>query len=112
MMDREKIAAFYISQIQDDFFPYWQSKYDETDQGILNCINNTGDQILSDQKFTWSQGRYLWILSKLYQLTTENVFCKISPELLLKQMRGTKDFLLDYALCPDGRCHFLLSRNG
>ena len=73
MMDREKIAAFYISQIQDDFLPYWQSKYDETDQGILNCINNTGDQILSDQKFTWSQGRYLWILSKLYQLTTENV---------------------------------------
>lgn len=112
MKDREKIAAFYISQIQDDFLPYWQSKYDETDQGILNCINNTGDQILSDQKFTWSQGRYLWILSKLYQLTTENVFCKISPELLLKQMRGTKDFLLDYALCPDGRCHFLLSRKG
>lgn len=112
MIDKEKIFSFYVSQIQDNFFPYWQSKYDEKNQGILNCINNTGDQILSDQKFTWSQGRYLWILSKLYQLTTENVFYKISGELLLKQMKGTKDFLLKYSLCPDGRCHFLLSREG
>ena len=34
MIDKEKIFSFYVSQIQDNFFPYWQSKYDEKIRGF------------------------------------------------------------------------------
>lgn len=56
---------FYIDQIRNNFLPYWSKFVDPENGGILNCINNYGDKKISDNKFTWSQGRWLWILCRL-----------------------------------------------
>ena len=67
-MDMNERKAFYVSQIQDNFLPYWLKFVDREQGGILNCIHNNGDQRLSDNKFTWSQGRWLWVLARVYRL--------------------------------------------
>ncbi|GKV66576.1 MULTISPECIES: AGE family epimerase/isomerase [Sporosarcina] len=67
-MNREKLLAFYTSQLNDNFIPYWESKIDEQFGGVFSCIQNDEDTILSHNKYTWSQGRFLWMNSRLLQL--------------------------------------------
>ncbi len=111
-MDEKEMLAFYSSQLQDDFFPYWRSHYDNRFGGVLNCLSNQGDRLLSSRKFTWSEGRYLWILCKLYGLAEKGILSKLDSQELLTQIHGTKDFLVQYCIGPEEKCHFLLSRRG
>ncbi|WP_367926394.1 AGE family epimerase/isomerase [uncultured Ruthenibacterium sp.] len=105
--------AFYIHQIQDDFLPYWLQFVDKEHGGILNCINNNGDQRFSDFKFTWSQGRWLWVLSRVYRLAKQGVLDKVDPRALEPLMEGTFRFLADKAVYgPEDICCYLLTREG
>lgn len=102
----------YKSLIEDDFFPYWSTKVDTAFGGILNCINNYGDKKISDDKFTWSQGRWLWILGKLYSLIEKGVFTEISAEQVKKEMEGTYDFIVKNCIGEDFSCTYLLDKEG
>ena len=111
-MNQKQLFTQYVDLIQDDFVPYWNRFYDEEKGGILNCINNEGDQKLSDNKFTWSEGRYLWILGRLYELKQQGVLPKLDEEGLLRQMQGTYDFLTQHSIYGDNICCYLLDRDG
>jgi len=102
----------YTSLIEDDFFPYWATKVDTAFGGISNCINNYGDEKISDDKFTWSQGRWLWILGKLYSLIEKGVITKISAEQVKKEMKGTYDFIVKNCIGDDFICTYLLDQKG
>ncbi|HPT86290.1 MAG TPA: AGE family epimerase/isomerase [Bacillota bacterium] len=110
--NKNQLLAQYIERIQDDFVPYWNRFYDYEKGGILNCINNYGDQKLSDNKFTWSQGRYLWLLGRLYELNKKGIFPHLDNDDLLRQMQGTYAFLTKHSIYDDNRCCFLLDRDG
>lgn len=111
-MNQKQLFTQYVDLIQDDFVPYWNRFYDEEKGGILNCINNEGDQKLSDNKFTWSEGRYLWILGRLYELKQQGVLPKLDEEGLLRQMQDTYDFLAQHSIYGDNICCYLLDRDG
>ena len=111
-MNQKQLFTQYVDLIQDDFVPYWNRFYDEEKGGILNCINNEGDQKLSDNKFTWSEGRYLWILGRLYELKQQGVLPKLDEEGLLRQMQGTYGFLTQHSIYGDNICCYLLDRDG
>lgn len=112
-MDMNKRKAFYVSQIQDNFLPYWLQFVDNEYGGILNCINNKGDQRLSDRKFTWSQGRWLWVLARVYRLAKQGVLDKVDPKALEPLMEGTFRFLAEKSIYgPDDICCYLLTREG
>ncbi|MGM9974468.1 MAG: AGE family epimerase/isomerase [Clostridiaceae bacterium] len=111
-MNKKELLEFYIGKIQDDFIPYWFKFYDYEKKGILNCISNYGDERLSYNKFTWSQGRYLWVLSRLYDLNKSGIFPNIDNKELLIQMEGTYDFISKNAIYGDNICCFLLDRDG
>ncbi len=112
-MNRRRIKEFYIGQLQDNFLPYWSAYVDEQYGGIMNCINNYGDQLLSDDKFTWSQGRWLWVLGSIYILKKEQgIFEDISRETLEKWMKGAWDFITTYSIYDDDRCCYRLTRDG
>ena len=102
----------YRKLIEEDFFPYWTQHRDELYGGILNCISNDGKKRTSDQKFTWSQGRWLWILGKLYELSKRGLLQNIDCVLLESWMDETYDFLIKHAFMDSGKCCFLLERNG
>ena len=104
-MNIKTIESFYRSQLQDNFLPYWEKHMDRTRGGILNCINNYGDKQLSDHKFTWSQGRYLWILGRLMELG-------ITYDTMQKDMDEIYEFIIRHSIYEDSRCCYLLDGDG
>lgn len=111
-MNIDRFKDFYIAQLEDNFYPYWRKFRDEKFGGILNCIHNSSSELLSEDKFTWSQGRWLWILSKLYQLSQTEILNKIPANELRDWMQETYNFIVGYSINKDAICHFLLTRDG
>lgn len=112
-MDFKDIKAFYVSQIQDIFLPYWMNFVDLEYGGILNCINNRGDKLLGEWKFTWSQGRWLWVLSRIYLLAKDNQLPKVEPSVLEPIMKDTFEFISTKSVYGENdACCYLLTRDG
>lgn len=100
-----EIKQFYTSQIKDKFIPYWNAFIDNTYGGILNCISNDGKKLLSTDKFTWSQGRWLYVISKLYQDS-------LISESIKENMDKTYDWIVNYAIDENYCCCFVLTQTG
>lgn len=111
-MNRDEMGDFYAALIQDDFVPYWNRFADREKGGVLNCIDNVGATQLSDLKFTWSQGRYLWLLGRLYELAGKGGLPKLDREDLHGQMQGTYRFITEHSIYGDNLCCYLLDRDG
>ncbi len=111
-MNKKEILDFYIAEVENNFYPYWNTFADDEKGGILNCINNFGNELLSENKFTWSQGRYLWILGRIYTLCEQNIFKKIDIKQLKKRMDATYHFLIERSINKDSICNYLLTRDG
>lgn len=111
-MDGFQIKELYRKQLEEDFLPYWFQYVDQEHGGILNCINNYGDRLLAGDKFTWSQGRWLWVLSKVYELQRKGLLHTAPREDLEKWMAGTWDFLVSHSIYDDHICCFVLTREG
>ena len=106
------LTPVYSKLIEEDFFPYWEKFRDRKYGGILNCISNDGKKLLSDHKFTWSQGRWLWILGKLHELCEKQLLRGIDRHLLEEWMEETYGFIIKYSLAENGTCNYLLKRDG
>ena len=111
-MDRQQTAQFYRTQLEQDFLPYWFAHIDEEHGGILNCINNCGDQRLAEDKFTWSQGRWLWVLGNVLSLQRRGLLRAAPEQDLIRWMHGTWDFLERHSIYDGGICCFVLTRDG
>lgn len=111
-MNKNSLKNFYADLVQDNFIPYWSKFIDLEYGGILNCINNYGDQMVGNEKFTWSQGRWLWLLGRLHHLNKQGVFPRISQKDLEKWMKGTWDFIRRYSLYDQSICCYVLTREG
>ncbi len=72
--------------------------------GILTCMTEDGRR-LSDDKYIWSQARWAWICSALYNRIEKR------PE-WLEAARKTVDFLLMYGRDEQGRWRFAVTRDG
>jgi N-acylglucosamine 2-epimerase len=65
MMTLEQLHLFLKNTLLNDVVPFWM-KYalDKKNGGVFSCINDIGE-ILSHDKFMWSQARALWSFSAL-----------------------------------------------
>jgi len=105
-MDKE----FYIGQVES-IFDYWKQYRDAEFGGILNCISNDGTTLVSNDKYAWSQGRWLYVLSKLYEM--KDTFTGIDSEFVRAWMDETNAFLKEKCLFGDDcRTCFLLRQDG
>lgn len=111
-MNYSRIKAFYIDEIQNDFLPYWSAFVDEEKGGILNCISNDGKRKLSDNKFTWSEGRWLWVLSHVHGLKRRHILPDDDNETIERWMKDTYEFIRDKSIYGDYICCYLLDRDG
>lgn len=101
---------FYLSQLYEKILPFWE-KYapDREYGGYFTCFSGNGGQLVSQDKYIWSQGRMLWVLSRLLErgeLTGERRCALRANE------RRTAGFLMEHALLPSGNCVFLTARDG
>ncbi len=106
------LRTMYEARLRDDILPYWRRHEDYVFGGVCNCLDNSGGTRLSDDKFSWSQGRYLWVLSRQCALQEAGVNLGRDPVDLRSAMDKTFGFLVDRVLSAEYRCHTVLSRSG
>ena len=104
------LSNFYISQIEDNFVPYWLNYIDRENGGLLNCITNDGERLISHDKFSWSQGRWLYILSLLLEM--KDVFPAIDYKQIEEAANKTASFLITYSYNEDYHITFKTDQKG
>lgn len=98
-------AAAYRSLLLDHIVPFWfRHGVDHEYGGILSCMTEDGERISTD-KYVWSQARWLWVVSALYNRIEQR------PE-FLESARATANFLRRHAQTPDGKWYFAVTRTG
>jgi N-acylglucosamine 2-epimerase len=109
--DMSDLKAFYRDHLTKVLLPFWQRAFDQRNGGVFTCFTNGGEQLLSKDKFTWSQGRLVWLLSHLAELHAKGLVSG-DAGLWQRQAAQTVAFLRDHAFMPNGNCAFLLSETG
>ncbi|MFI6392031.1 AGE family epimerase/isomerase [Nonomuraea sp. NPDC050547] len=99
-------------QLEDVIFPFWLANgIDEVNGGYYTCFDNRGRTRLSTDKYTWSQGRFVWLLARAARLAERGLLTLDPAELLAHAERGAR-FLVDHAVRPGGTCAYLLDETG
>lgn len=99
------------AELAESILPFWSRTLDEARGGVFNCWNNAGTVRVSTDKFTWSQGRFAWLWSRVAGLVRRGLLPG-SADAYLEQAARTVRFLQRHAFLEDGRCAFLLSDEG
>jgi len=110
-IDFGELLAFYRKQVYEDFVPYWMRQVDWDHGGVLNCLDHRGERLLHEHKFVWSQGRFAWLMARLYEVSEGEVAEGVRAQ-CLEAARGTARLLMDHARLENGNCAFVLSRDG
>ena len=108
----ERLLRFYEDRLFGKIMPFWMSRgIDQVHGGFFTCFNNRGDRLLHRHKFTWSQGRFVWVLARLARVCGDR-----RPEdevgSYLEQARRGAAFLMAHARLANGNCAFILSETG
>lgn len=112
--DTEAYLAHFKKELADNLLSFWMPRcLDKEHGGYLNCFCNDGSRLVSTDKYTWSQGRFLWMFSKLATSDTD-LFDEKQRETFLKYAKSGRDFLLKHVLIAPGdlRCVFLMHADG
>ncbi|MHB0875927.1 MAG: AGE family epimerase/isomerase [Anaerolineae bacterium] len=111
-MDARSLAAFYTDHLCAHILPFWQDQAIDYDNGgYFTCFANRGKRLLHRHKFTWSQGRFVWVWSRLAGQFHGRVPEEDTDRYLEYAHLGA-EFLMSYALLPNGNCSFILSERG
>ena len=101
---------FYVRHLKSSLLSFWLGRsVDEQYGGFYTCFDNEGRNLLSQDKFTWSQGRIVWIWAKLAGM---GVFTSAERQRFAGLARSGAAFLMEHCLLPNGNCAFVLSREG
>jgi N-acylglucosamine 2-epimerase len=99
-------------QLENVILPFWLAHGpDERSGGFFTCFDNRGRRLVSTDKFTWSQGRFVWLLARAARMATRGLLDADADRLVALAERGAS-FLLDHAVRPDGTCHFVVTATG
>ncbi|HEX6681937.1 MAG TPA: AGE family epimerase/isomerase [Candidatus Limnocylindrales bacterium] len=98
-------------QLEEIILPFWLERGpDPRHGGFFTCFDNRGRNLVSTQKFTWSQGRFVWLLARAARLAASGAIAP-GTDLIPLAERGAR-FLTEHAIRPDGTCHFVLEADG
>ena len=107
-MTKERIAsltAVYRDGLMDDTVPFWlKNGVDREYGGFFSSVGRQGEVIDTD-KAVWVQGRFIWLLSTLFNTVARRT------EWLDAAKLGV-GFLRKFCFDEDGRMFFLVDREG
>lgn len=109
--DARTERAFYEDHLKRVLLPFWLRSTDETYGGYFNCYDNRGEQLVSTDKYTWSQGRFVWMYAKLASMSTNTFHCTERDRFLRLAADGAT-FLTNHSRLDNGNCAFVLDRTG
>ena len=99
------LLAIYRAELLERVVPFWlEHALDQRHGGILTCISDQGD-VLSTDKYMWSQLRALWTFSALYN--------RIEPRAeWIEAARQIYAFIEAHGRDAEGRWVFAVDQNG
>jgi len=101
----ESLKRSYRELLIDGVIPFWlRHGVDSTHGGVLNCMTEEGVRLAED-KYIWSQGRFLWTMAAYYNRVERD-------KRVLDAARGTAEFLLRHGRDEAGRWVYRTSRDG
>ena len=109
-----KLYGFYQNELVNHILHFWLPRcVDETFGGFVNCFDNRGEKLVSYDKYAWSQGRFVWMFSRL-AVTDVPIFTQQERERFLSLAKQGVDFLMKHCLMApdDWRVVFLMERDG
>ena len=107
-----EITAAARRQLEQVILPYWlKHGIDEVHGGFHTCFDNRGRTRTGTDKFTWSQGRFVWLLARAAELARTGLLDGDPDDLLGFARRGAR-FLADHVIRPDGTCWYATTREG
>ncbi len=105
MRSFEKLAELYRKTLLEDVVPFWERYTVDPDDGAINnCVDDYGN-VLSYDRYLWSQGRALWTFSALYN--------RVEPrQSWLDIARRVAQYLYSHGRDDSGRWVYRLSKDG
>jgi N-acylglucosamine 2-epimerase len=104
-MNKTQLRRTYSELLLDGIVPFWSRHgVDAEHGGVLSCMDEEGRRI-SDDKYVWSQARWVWTCAALYNRVEPR------PE-FLTWARSTIDFLLKHGRDERGRWIYHTTRDG
>lgn len=104
-MNKQQLYRQYRTLLLDGIVPFWwKHGVDHEYGGVLSCMAEDGRRI-SEDKYIWSQGRWVWVCAALYNRIEPR------PE-FLEAARRTAEFLLAHGKDRDGRWVYHTARDG
>ena len=56
--ERYKLYGFYQNELKSNLLGFWLPRCEDKEYGgFLNCFDNSGERLVSYDKYAWSQGR-------------------------------------------------------
>ena len=113
-MERKCLYGFFENELKSQILPFWMPRCEDKEWGgFLNCFGNDSTQLFSYDKYTWSQGRFVWLFSRLAAMEAP-LFSAAERQEFLRLAGQGADFLTSHCLIgeDDWRCVFLMERNG
>lgn len=97
--------------LERDVLGWWvRHGVDPDHGGVFTCFSNDGE-LISDEKYTWSQGRWAWTCALAYAESAAGRLDQDPQDWRRRSLRSA-DFLAQHAFLDDDRTSFRLSADG
>lgn len=104
-MKDNQLGSEYRNLLLNRIIPFWKEfGLDHEYGGVRSCMKEDGTRV-SDDKYIWSQARWVWVCSALFNRIEPR------PEFLLWAKSGI-DFLMAHGRDTDGRWIYRTDRKG
>lgn len=110
--DSQALQNFYQQHLEMVILPFWLERGIDAELGAyFTCFDNRGERLVSTDKYTWSQGRMIWLFARLSELS-HNGLLRQDADRLLDLARQGVEFVTRHAFLTNGNCAYLLDRYG
>ncbi len=113
-VELKKLYGFYSNELTNNILSFWLPRCEDKEYGgFLNCFDNAGRNLVSYDKYAWSQGRFVWLFARL-ATTDVPLFTQAQRDNFLRLAAQGVTFLMEHSLIAedDYRVVFLMERDG
>lgn len=100
------------AHLVDDVLAWWlRHGPDENHGGVFTCWSNQGEELVSSDKYAWSQGRWVYLMAHLSRAGKQGLL-PVDNDRLLALAEQSAEFIRDHQILPDGRTSYVTTAGG